>query len=129
MKTIAVSNISGKAYFGTNSGMSSTLPMLFSRFVDFDEITASPNPYIIPSSVNLKIDGLIENSTVKIISISGEVITEFDSPGRIASWNGYNSKNELTATGIYIIVAFKQRRVKSRLARKSCNCQKIILTH
>ena len=107
VKTIAVSNISGKAYFGTNSGMSSYLTDAIQPVVDFDEITASPNPYVIPSSVNLKIDGLIENSTVKIISISGEVITEFDSPGgRIASWNGYNSKNELTATGIYIIVAF-----------------------
>lgn len=107
IKTVAVSNITGKAYFGANSGLSSLQTDAIEPVVEFDEIIASPNPYVIPSSVNLKIDGLIENSTIKILSISGNVVTEFDSPGgRIAVWNGLNQYNELTASGIYIIVAF-----------------------
>ncbi|HMS65524.1 MAG TPA: two-component regulator propeller domain-containing protein [Ignavibacteria bacterium] len=107
IKTVSVSSISGKAFFGTNSGMSSFQTDAIEPVAEFDEITVSPNPFILPSNVNLKIDGLIENSSIKIISVSGEIVTEFDSPGgRIATWNGYNQNNELTASGIYIIVAF-----------------------
>lgn len=107
IKTVAVSNITGKAYFGANSGLSSFQTDAIEPVAEFDELIASPNPYVIPNSVNLKIDGLIENSTIKILSVSGNVVTEFDSPGgRIAVWNGMNQYNELTASGIYIIVAF-----------------------
>ncbi|MBV6477979.1 MAG: hypothetical protein HGGPFJEG_00725 [Ignavibacteria bacterium] len=109
IKTIAVSNKSGRAYFGSNNGLSSLSTDAIEPVADFDEIISSPNPYVIPSDVNLKIDGLIENSTIKIISVSGVVITEFDSPGgKIATWNGRNSSNELIPTGIYIIVAFNK---------------------
>lgn len=109
IKTIDVSNESGRAFFGTNNGLSSVSTDAIEPVADFDEIIASPNPYVVPSDVNLKIDGLIENSIIKIISISGEVITEFDSPGgKIATWNGRNGNNEIIPTGIYIIVAFNK---------------------
>ncbi|MBK7158019.1 MAG: hypothetical protein IPH77_05535 [Ignavibacteria bacterium] len=109
IKTIAVSNKTGRAYFGTNSGLSSYLTNAIEPVAEFGDITFSPNPYLIPSDVNLKIDGLIENSIVKIINVSGEIITEFDSPGgRIAVWNGLNKNNELVPTGIYIVVAYNK---------------------
>jgi len=109
ISTIAVSNKTGIAYFGTQNGMSSYKTNAIEPVQDFDEITVSPNPFVIPSAENLQIDGLIENSTIKIITLSSDVVVEFDSPGgRIASWNGYNSQNQLTPTGIYIIVAFNQ---------------------
>lgn len=109
INTIEVSNKTGIAYFGTQKGMSSLKTNAIEPVQDFDEIIASPNPYLIPSGVNLKIDGLIENSTIKIITLDGRIINEFDSPGgRIASWNGMTSDNEFTPTGIYIIVAFNQ---------------------
>jgi TSS9, PorZ, N-terminal beta-propeller domain len=107
INSIAVSNKTGRAYFGTLNGLSSIATDAIEPVADFDEIIASPNPYLIPSSVDLKIDGLIENSTVKIITLNGEIVNEFDSPGgRIATWNGMNQQNELTPTGIYIIVAY-----------------------
>ncbi|MEO6695225.1 MAG: hypothetical protein ABIY50_10590 [Ignavibacteria bacterium] len=109
IKTIKVSNVSGKAYFGSNNGLSSYLTDAIQPVAEFDEITASPNPYLIPSGVNLEIDGLVENSIIKIITLSGEIVSEFDSPGgRIAVWDGRNKNNELTPTGIYIIVAFNK---------------------
>ncbi|HMS32853.1 MAG TPA: hypothetical protein PKC91_02095 [Ignavibacteria bacterium] len=105
--TIAVSNETGKAFFGTQKGMSSYSTDAIEPVSEFDKINASPNPYLLPSAVNLKIDGLVENSVIKILTLNGEVVTEFDSPGgRIAFWNGRNQNNELAATGIYIIVAF-----------------------
>ena len=43
------------------------------------------------------------------MSISGDVFTEFDSPGgRIATWNGLNSSGEFAPSGIYVIVAYNK---------------------
>ena len=107
VNTIAVSQKTGRAYFGTQNGLSSYLTDAVEPVSDFDEIKVSPNPYVTPSSVGLKIDGLVENSTIKIMSVSGDIFAEFDSPGgRIATWNGLNSSGEYAPSGIYIIVAF-----------------------
>ncbi len=107
ISTIAVSNQTGKAFFGTQKGLSSYQTDAIEPVQEFDGLIASPNPYLIPSDVNLKIDGLVENSTVKIITLNGEIVNEFDSPGgRIAFWDGRNSDNEFAATGVYIIVAY-----------------------
>jgi len=106
---IVVSPISGKAFFATLNGLSAVNTDAIQPLTEFDKIICSPNPYVLPSSVNLKIDGLVENSSVKIISLSGEVVREFDSPGgRIATWNGLDLKGKLVPSGIYIVVAFNK---------------------
>ncbi len=109
INTIAVSTKTGRAFFGSQQGLSSYSTDAIEPVQDFTKIIVSPNPYLIPSGVSLKIDGLIENSIIKIITLSGEVVREFDSPGgRIAFWDGRNKKNELASTGIYIIVAYNK---------------------
>lgn len=95
VNTIAISPKTGRAYFGTQNGLSSYITDAVEPVSHFDEIKVSPNPFVTPSSVDLKIDGLVENSVIKIMSISGDVFTEFDSPRRkIATWNGLNSSGE-----------------------------------
>lgn len=106
---IVVSPLSGKAYFATLKGLSSVTTDAIKPVEEFDKITCSPNPYLLPNNSALKIDGLVENSSVKIITLNGEVITEFDSPGgRIATWNGLDLKGNIVPSGIYIIVAFNK---------------------
>lgn len=105
--TIAVSNKTGKAYFGTLKGLSAFKTNAVEPLTAFDKITCSPNPFVLPSAVNLNIDGLVENSTIKILTIDGQLVTEFDSPGgRIAQWNGLNKNGSAVPTGIYIIAAY-----------------------
>lgn len=109
VNTIAISPKTGRAYFGTQNGLSSYITDAVEPVSDFDEIKVSPNPFVTPSSVDLKIDGLVENSVIKIMSISGDVFTEFDSPGgRIATWNGLNSSGEFAPSGVYVIVAYNK---------------------
>jgi flagellar hook assembly protein FlgD len=57
----------------------------------------------------MKIDGLVENSSVKIITLAGDIVNEFDSPGgRIATWNGMDKKGKYVPSGIYIVVAYNK---------------------
>lgn len=107
VSAIVTSNTDGKAYICSNNGLSVLQTDAVAPLVDFDKIVCSPNPYIIPSSVNIKIDGLVENSSIKILSISGDLVAEFESPGgRIANWDGKDKKGKYVPSGIYIVVGF-----------------------
>lgn len=107
INSIVVNPETGIAYFGTLKGLSSVTTNAIEPVAEFDEITCSPNPFILPAGVDMKIDGLIENSRLKIINLTGQVIAEFDSPGgRIATWQ--NSRNLNLPSGVYIVVAFNR---------------------
>lgn len=104
---IVVSNKTGKAYFGTLKGLSAFKTNAVEPLTSFDKIVCSPNPFVLPSSVNMNIDGLVESSTIKILTLDGQVVIEFESPGgRIAQWNGLNKSGKTVPTGIYIVAAY-----------------------
>jgi ligand-binding sensor domain-containing protein len=110
--SISVSGKSGRAYFGTLEGLSSIQTNAIQPVDKFDKIICKPNPYIIPSAKNptLIIDGLVENSTIKIITLNGELVAEYTArQGRIDDqWNGMDKKGKLVPTGIYIVVAYNK---------------------
>lgn len=109
IQKILVSPLSGKAYIGTPDGLSVVQTTSIKPVSEFSEIKCAPNPYILPSSVQLQIDGLVENSSVKIISLRGEVMAEFDTPGgRVGSWNGLDKKGNLVPSGIYIVIGYNK---------------------
>jgi len=104
---IAVSNKTGKAFFGTLKGASALKTSAVEPLTSFDKIICSPNPFVLPATVNLNIDGLVENSSIKILTIDGQLVAEFESPGgKIAQWNGLNKNGKTVPTGIYIIAAY-----------------------
>ncbi len=107
--SIAVNPVDGRAYFGSLYGLSSLQTDAIAPVTDFDKIICSPNPYVLPSGVNLKIDGLVENSSVKIITLTGDVVAEFDSPGgKIASWDGKDKRGNYVPSGVYIVVGYNK---------------------
>ena len=109
IQKILVSPNTGKAYFGTPNGLSVVQTTSLKPVSDFDEIKCAPNPYVIPSPVQLQIDGLVEGSSVKIISLKGEVMAEFDTPGgRVGSWNGLDKRGNLVPSGIYIVIGYNK---------------------
>lgn len=106
---IQVDTKSGKVYFGTQNGLASYQTVAVEPLTDCDKIIVAPNPFMIPSDVLLKIDGLVEGSAIKILSISGSLIAEFDSPGgRIGNWDGRDKSGNLVPSGIYIIAGYNK---------------------
>jgi ligand-binding sensor domain-containing protein len=105
--TIKVNPEDGRAYFGTGSGLTSVNTDAVEPVTEFEDIICSPNPFLLPSSVDLRIDGLVENASVKIVTLTGNVVAEFESPGgKIATWQ--NSKNLDIASGIYMVIAYNK---------------------
>jgi ligand-binding sensor domain-containing protein len=112
INSIVVSAKTGKAYFGTLYGLSSIQTNAIQPVEKFDKIICKPNPYVLPSTKNptLTIDGLVENSIIKIITLNGEVVAEYTArQGKIDDqWNGTDKKGNLVPTGIYIVVAYNK---------------------
>jgi ligand-binding sensor domain-containing protein len=107
--SISTDNSSGKVYFGSEKGLVSYNTIAVNPLSECDQIKVGPNPFIIPGNSLLRIDGLVEESTVKILSISGVLVSEFETPGgRIANWDGRDLNGNYVSSGIYIIAGYNK---------------------
>lgn len=99
----------GTVYFGSVNGIVSYKTIAVSPLEECSSISVGPNPFVVPAATKLKIDGLVEESTVKILSISGVLVSEFETPGgRIAEWDGKDLNGNYVSSGIYIIAGFNK---------------------
>ena len=111
IRSIAIDENKGIVYVGTDEGLTSFETPYIKPLESFEELFIYPNPFYIGENKDnpeLKIAGLVQDSNIKILSINGELITEFAAPsgsGR-AVWDGKDNNGELVSTGVYIIVAF-----------------------
>jgi ligand-binding sensor domain-containing protein len=109
--SIAADNKSGIIYIGTNFGLASLTTFAIKPKESFDKIFIYPNPFILQSGKtnSLTIDGLVKSSSIKIFSISGNLIRDLITPGgRVASWDGRDTMGNIVSTGIYILVAYDE---------------------
>jgi len=111
IKSIAVDAKNGIVYIGTDNGLAALQTSSIQPLQSFNQLLVYPNPFI-PGDNNvtsLTIDGLIRNGSIKILSISGNLIREIQTPGgKIAFWDGKDLYGNLVPTGIYIIVAYDE---------------------
>jgi len=106
--SIAINENTGEVFVGTDNGLTSFTTTAVKPTTNFSELFTYPSPFIIGTGNNeLIIDGLVKNSDIKILTISGKLLKEFSSPGgRIASWDGKDQSGNYVSSGVYIIVAF-----------------------
>ncbi|MDW8109055.1 MAG: hypothetical protein RMJ81_05290 [Candidatus Kryptonium sp.] len=109
VKSIAFDLNSGIVYFGTDKGLTSLKTEFAKPVGTFSTIKIYPNPFRPVKDLNVVIDGLVENSTIKIFTISGDLIRTILTPGgRIGVWDGKDEKGQYVPTGVYIIVAYSE---------------------
>ncbi|HMA62432.1 MAG TPA: hypothetical protein VKP78_07255 [bacterium] len=101
----------GKVYFATDKGIS----VLKYRYPvmknNYEELTVFPSPFIIPHHKQVVIDGLLENSQVKILTLAGQMVRKIDSDneqikGRQLHWDGRNDEGNFVGSGVYIVMAY-----------------------
>jgi len=108
IKNLAFDKKKGILYAGSDYGLTSLKTSALVPQESFTELFVYPNPlYIDGNSIKLTIEGLVQNSKIKIFSISGQMIDEITTPGgNIAFWDGKDLDGNFVASGIYIIVAY-----------------------
>ena len=109
---IAFNNREGLAYIATSQGIS-VLRMPFAVQKDsYNKTRVFPSPYNLPSSSPLVIDGLMDESTCKIMTVTGRVIrtlvvSSAGVNGYQAYWDGKDSKGRWVDTGVYLISIYR----------------------
>ena len=110
IESLAIDEKTGRVYVGSASGLTSFDTPSILPVESFNGLTIYPNPLVITDGSKLvTIDGLIRNTDIKIITVSGKLVREFSSPGgRTAFWDGRDDNGDLVSSGVYIIIAFDQ---------------------
>ena len=108
IKSIAINPIDGVVYIGTDNGLAALATSSVQPVESFNELFVYPNPYVIDgSSTKITIDGLVKNTSIKILDINGSLIRSFVTPGgKVAFWDGKDDNGNYVSSGIYVIVAY-----------------------
>jgi ligand-binding sensor domain-containing protein len=109
VKSIAIDGTSGTVYFATSFGLASLTTPAAAPQASFDELTVYPNPYLVPNTSLLTVSGLVENSSLKILSVDGRVVRSISTPGGLAGfWDGKDESGKDVPSGVYVIVAYAE---------------------
>lgn len=108
IRSIAIDENNGTVYVGTDEGLTSFDTPSIKPLESFTELFVYPNPLLLENNNELlTIDGLIKESELKILNISGKLVSQFSSPGgRVAYWDGRDLDRKIVNSGIYLIIAY-----------------------
>ncbi len=99
--SIAINPITGEVFFGTGGGLVSYQSDAAEGKEDFSNAYAYPNPVRENFDGIITIAGLMEDTQVRIIDNSGNLVYQTQSNGGIAIWDGRNGKGERVSSGVY----------------------------
>lgn len=100
---IKIHPTSGEVFIATDKGLISYRGDATDAGSRFGKVYAFPNPVKPDYNGIITITGLVENTTVKITDISGNLVYETKSQGGQATWDGKNLNGRRVSTGVYLI--------------------------
>jgi len=107
VRSIAIDQRRGIVYLGTEKGLSSLEIAPVETARNYSSLEFGPNPFLIPNDQPLTIRNLVQGSSIKILTVDGSLILEFDAQGGgRAFWDGKDFRGQLVPSGVYFVVAF-----------------------
>lgn len=104
ISSIAVNGETGEVFFATDNGLISYMSDATDAKPNFNHINVYPNPVRPCFSGTITIMGLMDDSSVKITDIYGNLVCQMKSNGGTATWNGCDNAGKLVKAGTYIIM-------------------------
>jgi len=105
VNSIAINNQTGEIFIGTDMGLCSYQSEAIAGKPNYSNVYAYPNPVRPASNSQVVITGLMQNSTVKITDIAGNLIQEGVSMGGQYVWNCVSRTGAIVKAGIYLVFA------------------------
>ena len=102
--SLAMNPSTGEVFVGRGAGLLSFQSDAAEGEDDLTTISAYPNPVREDFKGMITIQGLMENTLVKITDLAGNVVCETHSNGGLATWNGCNKWGQRVGTGIYFAI-------------------------
>lgn len=115
--SIAIDNITGEVFIGTEKGIISYKGTATKGSDNFEKVYTYPNPVRENYNGPITISGLVANSDVKITDISGNLVYETKSEGGQAIWYGKNFEGRKVNTGIYLVFSTNSDGTKTNVTK------------
>ena len=103
--SIAINNVTGEVFFGTDKGVISFKSTATEGGTDKNDVYAYPNPVKPGYSGYIAIKGLTANASVRITDISGVLIYSTRAEGGQAIWDGTSFNGKRAQSGVYLVFA------------------------
>lgn len=107
IKSVAVSPNNGYVYIATENELLTYVDIPKIAVNKMKKLTVYPNPfsYSNPKHTLAIIDGLVEKTTVRIVTTDGFLVDEIPAKSGRTSWKPSYSDNTRLSSGVYIVVA------------------------
>ena len=105
IKSIAINDLNGEVFIATDVGLISFQDIPKSPVNKMKELKVFPNPFNYEKNDQIFIDGLSDETVIKIIGVDGTTVNSFPSNGGRVSWDGRSSTGNLLGSGVYFVVA------------------------
>ena len=102
IKTIAVNETTGLAYFGTSQGCNVAKSSSLKPSETFS-LSFTPQPFRIQQDPEVLIDGLAADADIRIMTAGGFLVRALQARGRQALWDGKDTRGQYVTPGVYIV--------------------------
>ncbi len=115
--TLAVNDVTGEVFFGTDKGIVSYRGGATEGSDDFNDVHVFPNPVRETYQGDVTVTGLVGNVNVKITDITGNLVFETTALGGQAIWNGRNFRGDRVQTGVYLVFCTNEDGSKTHVTK------------
>ena len=102
---LEVNSKTGELYIATDAGLMVYQDLPVDPVGEMNRLKAYPNPFRSDRHDQIVIEGLSDQTTIRILTTDGQLIQQIENRGGTASWNGKDARGEQVASGVYVIVA------------------------
>jgi hypothetical protein len=99
---VSIDPSTGEVYFATAKGLISYQGDAVAGNAQCEDVLVYPNPVFTDYGGDIAIRGMSEGSTVKITTVSGLLVTELESLGGLATWDGRDHRGRKVRSGVYL---------------------------
>lgn len=114
---IAISSISGEIFIATSSGLVSYKSTATEAKNDYSHAYVWPNPLRETYEGGVTIDGLTEETDIRITDVAGNLIYKTTSLGGRAVWNARKTNGTKVSTGVYLIFCSAPQQASSKILK------------
>ena len=104
---LAIDPISGRVYLATDQGLMSYEGGAIAPVEQVGEIKVYPNPIYVESDTDVSVfmEGLVEATALRIVTLTGEVVARLQTRGGRARWDGRDMQGRMVPSGMYLVIA------------------------
>jgi hypothetical protein len=115
--SLAISSGNGEVYISTSSGLNSYKSDANSGETNLNKAYVWPNPLRETYEGNVTVDGLTEQTDVRITDVAGNLVFRTTSLGGRAIWNARTSNGAKVSTGVYLIFCSSPQQKTSKIIK------------